>query len=93
MRMKLVSPRRTQWYQMLDFAPMVTSPMTAAVGAIQASAWMLRELAFEGVERSVGAWRVLPYSAAAGSRVSTAMPSISPMFCTAAPEAPLPRLS
>ena len=34
--MTLVSPRRTQWNQTLDPAPIVTSPNTTAVGATQA---------------------------------------------------------
>jgi hypothetical protein len=36
MRIQFVSPRRTQWYQMFDPSPTVTSPMTAAVGAAKA---------------------------------------------------------
>ena len=35
-----MSPRMTAPYQTLDSAPSVTSPMTAAVGAIQAEGWM-----------------------------------------------------
>jgi hypothetical protein len=31
-----MSPRTTAWYQMLVFSPSVTSPITAAVGAMKA---------------------------------------------------------
>ena len=51
MRMKFVSPRSTQWYQTLLPAPIVTSPMTAAVGATQAVGVHRRDLALEGIER------------------------------------------
>src|SRR4051812_1600484 len=41
MRMLLVSPRRTQPYQMLARGPISTSPMMTAVGAMNASGAIL----------------------------------------------------
>ena len=86
------SPRTRQWNQIPVSAPITTSPITAAVGAMKASA------AITGVTPSA---RRRAEAAIGGSGMSQlplrrrrrADPSINPMFCTAAPDAPLPRLS
>ena len=94
-----VSPRTRQWNQMPVSEPITTSPITAAVGAMKASGAIFG-VTPSSVEHRPHAGDRLRLcrafaQACAISRAPTPVcsPSIRPMFCTAAPEAPLPRLS